>query len=265
MKPFGHFIITAFSAWTMLFVSLWALDQGGVLARMPGQISYSFTFMMLIIVLLLISLRAAQLTSSARDGLIGAVFGGLGIALSIQLLSPGTVLACLAGGFLITGGMWLCAALGHEVISATYLWPLTLVVILMDSWSVLSPSGITHQIVQQVQATEQFNFMILTLPIPGIGVEPILGMGDVLFVAFMAGAVEHLNLSSQKFLTGAGIGFILCLIALLIWEQPLPALTFVAPAIAIALGKEAKTTPKEIITATVFVALLFGVKTILVG
>ena len=90
-------------------------------------------------------------------------------------------------------------------------------------------------------------------------------MGDVLFVAFMAGAVVHLNLSSQKYLTGAGIGFILCLIALLIWQQPLPALTFVAPAIAIALGREAASTTKEILTAVVFVAVLFGVKTLVLG
>ena len=51
----------------------------------------------------------------------------------------------------------------------------------------------------------------------------------------------------------------------MIWEQPLPALTFVAPAIAIALGKEAKTTPKEIITAVVFVGVLFGIKTLILG
>jgi len=265
MKSFGHFILTAFSAWTMLFVSLWVLDLSGVLAAMPGQIAYSFTFLMLVIALLLISVRAAELTASARDGWVGAIFAVAGIGLAMQVLSPGLLLAWLAGGCLIAGGMRLCASLGHEVISATYFWPLTLVVILMDSWSVLSPDGITHQIVHSVQTTEQFNFMLLTVPIPGIGLEPILGMGDVLFVAFMAGAVAHLNLSSQKYLTGAGIGFILCLIALLIWQQPLPALTFVAPAIAIALGREAASTTKEVLTAVVFVAVLFGVKTLVLG
>lgn len=265
MKPFGHFILTAFSAWTMLFVSLWVLGKIGVLDAMPGQIPYGFTFLMLIIVLLLISLQAAELTASARDGLMGTIFAAAGIGLAMQVLAPGLLLAWIAGGCLIAGGMWLCAAVGHEVISPTYLWPLTLVVILMDSWSVLSPDGITHQMVHSVQTTEQFNFMLLTVPIPGIGLEPILGMGDVLFLAFMAGAVEHLKLSSQKYLTGAGIGFILCLIALLIWEQPLPALTFVAPAITIALGKEAASTTKDVLTAVVFVAVLFGVKTLVLG
>ncbi len=265
MKSFGRFTLISFSAWTMLFVSLWVLGKLGVLNPLPGEIAYSFTFLMLILTLLLVSLPAAELTASAKDGLIGAIFAAAGIGLTMQVLSPGLLLAWLAGGCLIAGGMWLCASLGHEVISATYLWPLTLVVILMDSWSVLSPDGITHQMVHSVQATEQFNFMILSVPIPGIGLEPILGMGDVLFVAFMAGAVAHLNLSSQKFLTGAGIGFIICLVALLIWQQPLPALTFVAPAIVIALGKEAASTTKEVLTAVVFVAVLFGVKTLVLG
>ena len=30
IKSFGHFILTVFSAWTMLFVSLSALDPAGV-------------------------------------------------------------------------------------------------------------------------------------------------------------------------------------------------------------------------------------------
>ena len=265
MRPFWSIIITAVSAWTMLFVSLWTLDQSGILGHIPGRIAYSFTFFMLIIVILLVSLQAGELTYSLRSSLLGAVFGALGIGLALQVVSPGLLLAYLTGSFLIGGGMWLTASLGREVVSATYLWPLTLVVVLMDTWSVLSPSGITHQIVQEVQVAERFNFMILSLPIPGVGLEPILGMGDVLYLGFMAGAVAHLGLSSQKYLTGAGIGFILCLIALMTWEQPLPALTFVAPAIAIALGKEAKTTAQEIITAIVFVAVLFGIKTLILG
>ena len=265
MKSLGHFMLNAFSAWTMLFVSLWVLDRGEVLSRLPGKISYGFTFLMLILVLLLSSLVAAERSTSVRNGAIGGAIGALGIAVSMQVLSPGLILAWLAGGFLIVGGMWLCASLGHEVVSPTYLWPLTLVVVLMDSWSVLSPDGITHQIIHSTSTVEQYNFMILSLTIPGIGLVPILGMGDVLFVAFMAGAVEHLKLSSQKFLTGAGIGFIVCLLALFIWEQPLPALTFVAPAIVITLGKEAFSTKKEVLTAVVFVGVLFGIKTFLLG
>ena len=30
IKAYGHFILTAFGAWTMPFVSLWALDPAGV-------------------------------------------------------------------------------------------------------------------------------------------------------------------------------------------------------------------------------------------
>ena len=54
MKSFGRFTLIAFSAWTMLFVSLWVLGKLGVLNPVPGEIAYSFTFLMLILTLLLV-------------------------------------------------------------------------------------------------------------------------------------------------------------------------------------------------------------------
>jgi hypothetical protein len=135
----------------------------------------------------------------------------------------------------------------------------------MDSWSVWSASGISHQMVQQVQVSEQFNFMLLTIHIPGVGLEPILGMGDMLFLGFMSGAIHRLELSTRKFALGAAAGFILCLVALLIWATPLPALTFVAPAVMVALGAEAQTTRKELLMAFVFVAILAALKMLLLG
>ena len=56
MKSFGRFTLIAFSAWTMLFLSLWVLGKLGVLNPVPGEIAYSFTFLMLILTLLLVSL-----------------------------------------------------------------------------------------------------------------------------------------------------------------------------------------------------------------
>lgn len=264
-RLFSQFATRTAALWTGIFGLLWAIDQSGLCAGLPGRLNYSLAFLLLAAAIAMSTLHAGKASPSLRAGLAGATLGGLGLFASLQLISPNVLLAYVSGGFMLIGGIWLTASLGREVISRTYLWPLIIVVVGMDSWSVLSPDGVSHQIATQIQATEQFNFMILTLTIPGVGLEPILGIGDALFLGFMAGAVHRLELSQQRFLIGVATGFMLCLGALLIWAVPLPALTFVGPAIAIALGKEAKTTPKEIVSALIFVGLLFALKTAMIG
>ena len=244
-------VITA-AIWSTIFAVLFACERISIARFFPGRVLFSFSYWLVVASVLTSASHCARMAPTLRSGLVAGTLCAIFIATLVQGLVPGPLLAWIAGASLLVGGLWLAVALGREVISPTYIWPLVIVAVCMDAWSVFSPVGITNQLLS-ASTDAGFNPMILVVPIPGIGLEPILGMGDVIFVGFLGGAVERLKLSQTRFIWGAAAGFGLCLIALLIWAVPLPALTFVGPATAAALGLQARSTRRELCMALVFV------------
>jgi hypothetical protein len=100
---------------------------------------------------------------------------------------------------------------------------------------VLAPEGVTRQVVEG-NAPVALNMLVLAVPIPGVGVQPLLGVGDVTFTAFLVGAVRALGLPVARLCLGFAVGFGLCLLGLLALGLPLPALPFLGVAGAAGLG-----------------------------
>jgi hypothetical protein len=179
------------------------------------------------------------------------------IAIGAQL--PDHPSAVLMGAGLLLGAAALGARLGWEVQSATYLWPLVLVALGADIWSVTTPEGVTNQMMED-GLPPGVPLIILTLPVPGVGLSPILGIGDVLFTGLFLGAVVRLELSMRRALIGLSAGFLICMGLLIALALPIPALPFLGLAGVIALGRSARPEPKELALALGFVAAVFIIR-----
>lgn len=189
-------------------------------------------------------------------GLLVVVGGGL-IAGGAQLDDAPSAL--LIGAGLLLAGNALGARLGREVQAASYLWPLVVVALGADIWSVTTPEGVTHQMVED-GLPPGVPLIILSLPVPGVGLSPVLGIGDVLFCGLLLGAVARLELSMKRALLGLAIGYGACLVGLVILASPIPALPFLGVAGVAALGRSAAPVPKELGMAILFVGGFFLVR-----
>lgn len=158
------------------------------------------------------------------------------------------------------------ARIGREVSQAQHLWPLVIVALGADLWSVTSPQGPTQQIIQAVQVEEAslwVQLLVFHLPVPRLGLAPLLGIGDLIFCALLVSAVRHLGLPERRLWWGLAAGFACTWAALLMWAVPLPALCFLGPLGAAALGRAARPRAAELLLAAAVPALLFGARLVL--
>lgn len=263
-KELGRFTGALSLMWLGGYGLLWALHESGLMDSLPGRLNYSFTFLLLGGMVLFSAINAAKARPSLKEGAIVGVPGILLLVLASGWAPLELAPAFGVGLIMLLTGTWITASLGREVVSATYIWPLILVVTAFDLWSVLSSHGVTQKMVVAFEAGPALlNVMVLTVPIPAIGLKPVLGIGDALFLGFIAGAVDYLQLEWRRFILGVALGFGTCLLALLALEVPVPALVFIAPWVGICLGRSVATTPKEVLAAGVFASSLLGVQFLL--
>jgi hypothetical protein len=91
----------------------------------------------------------------------------------------------------LVGLAWgLGASLGRRVQHASHLFPACVVAASADVVSLLSPEGPSHAIVRDERA---LSVLAMGFPVPGCSaVAPALGVGDLLFIAFVLGvAIAH--------------------------------------------------------------------------
>ncbi len=201
----------------------------------------------------------AALSAWSRRAIAGGLVAAVCVALAANQLE-GAPAALLMGAALVGAGCWVGAGLGRGVQEAAHLWPLVAVGVGADIWSVTTPSGFTNQVVVEGEAPALLSFIVLSVPVPGIGVQPVLGVGDVLFTGLLLGAVAALGLSMKRCLVGLAIGYALTLVTLLVLALPIPALPFIAVGAVAALGRQAPARVKEMAMAVGFVLLLFGAR-----
>ena len=250
---------------TWLGVAAWAALFGLAFIASPWvpqtptatMISFGLVFSAVGGVVIFAAAGAALVSTDWRAvGLITLV-GGVAIACGSQI--EGGLSALLIGAGLILAASSIGARLGHEVLEASYLWPLVIVALGADIWSVTSPEGVTRQIIGD-GLPPGVSMIILTLPVPGLGLSPVLGIGDVLFSGLLLGAVTCLGLSMRRAMLGLAIGFVCCLAGLFIWAVPLPALPFIGLACVIALGRQAPIRLREAGLALLFVGGVFLIR-----
>lgn len=221
------------------------------------MISFGAVFCALAGVVIAGSHGAAQVGASWRQVGVMTALGLAAVAGGAAL--EGAPSALLIGAGLIFAASAIGARLGHEVDEASYIWPLVIVALGADIWSVTTPEGVTRQMVGD-GLPPGVPLIILTLPVPGLGLSPVLGIGDLLFSGLMLGAVARLGLSTRRVVLGLAVGFMCCLAGLFVWAVPLPALPFIGLAGVIALGRQAPITPRETGLAVLFVAGVFLIR-----
>lgn len=239
--------------WAALFGAAAALAAVWPETPVAGVLGFVVIFAGLAAVLIDGAFAAAQRRTWPVTGALAAA----GVGLVVLAPSLGEAVGALVGGVgLVLAAFALGTRLGFEVQQPSYLWPLVVVALGADVWSVTTPEGVTRQVVE-AGPDGVFGYIVLSLPVPGVGLSPVLGVGDVVFTALLAGAVTGLGLPRRRAALGLAIGFGACLLALLVIQLPLPALPFIAVAAAAALGRAVRPAPRELAAAVVFVAGFF--------
>ncbi|MBV71629.1 MAG: hypothetical protein CMH52_09830 [Myxococcales bacterium] len=145
------------------------------------------------------------------------------------------------------------ARLGREIQSPSHVWPLVLVACAFDYWSVMTPAGFTQAAVEEPGLLSSINPLILVFPIPLVGPQPILGVGDVVFAGFCMGIVKKLEVDVGRACLGLLAGFLICLVLLLSLQMPLPALLCIGPAFALSYGRALKPKLMEMFGSLAFI------------
>ncbi len=230
--------------------SRWPTDPASMIAGFVGAFS-------MLAVVVVVSGAGAAVSGWSRRALGLALLAAILVAAAGRQLETAPA-ALLVGAALVAGGGWLGAGIGRGVQEASHLWPLVVVGVGADLWSVTTPEGFTNQVIVEGEAPAVLSLIVVSLPVPGVGIEPVLGVGDILFTGLLLGAATTLGLSLRRCVVGLAVGYALTLVALLVLALPIPALPFIAFGAVVALGAEAPVRAKEMAMAAGFVLLLFG-------
>lgn len=173
---------------------------------------------------------------------MGAICGALLVAWAQQLRAASvTAAACVLLGLLLLGSA-LGTVIGRRVTQPGHLLFVAIVSGLADTWSVTQPSGISHVIAHEPAALS-----LLALPWPFLGtsdIVPLLGVGDVVFVALYTGASRALVLPLRRTLLAMLAGFVLTTLCVVAWERPIPVLPWIGACFVLA-QPEARKLPAE--------------------
>jgi len=239
--------------WGAAWLALTGLDAVAGNADAP-MLSFCVTFIAVSAVLVDVQGRAGELPRRSL-GLFVTLGAAVGAPIALSALeAPEAAAAFIRGGLALSAAAWLGAALGRGMQSAAHLWPLVLVALSADLWSVTAPSGVTSQLLSASSA-ETLSLVTLNAPAAGLGLVPVLGLGDVVFIGFLSGACAAVGLPHRRAGLGTAAGLAACLVALVTLQVPLPALVFIGPLCAGALGRAVVPRPADLALAAVVAAL----------
>jgi hypothetical protein len=114
----------------------------------------------------------------------------------VALVLVDTALVCLAWGF--------GTSLGRRVQHASHLFPASVVAASADVLSLSSPEGPSHAVVSSERALA---LLALWFPVPGTrALSPALGVGDLLFIAFVFGVARAQRLPYVRAVVACALG-----------------------------------------------------------
>lgn len=127
----------------------------------------------------------------------------------------------------------LGASLGQRVQHASHLVPACVVAACADVVSLLSPEGPSHAVAESERA---LSVAAIWFPVPGSrAVSPALGVGDLLFIAFVLGVASAHHLSYARAIACCAVGVAAAGFGAACLEMPFPALVPIAAAIVVGL------------------------------
>lgn len=153
----------------------------------------------------------------------------------------GVLHATLVLASLLAIGTLMGTVIGGRIQAAGHLLFVAIVSSAVDVFSVFAPTGPTAALIASPQAIQ-----LLALPWPMLGTPdlvPILGVGDVVFAALYRSAARAHGVDPARSLAALVCGFALTLAALLIVQQPIPALPFLGLSV-VALVPQTRAVPE---------------------
>lgn len=172
-------------------------------------------------------------TSGPRDGVRPAVLAVLVVCAAVALavvdrVGLATWTLALQTLALLVGARAIGRAVGERIASAGHVLPAAIIAAAADVASVLSPEGPTAQIVASERAV---SLLVLAVPVPGTAeIAPLLGVGDVVFVALLFGVVARHELSAVRTAVASALGVLAAFGLSLATASAVPALPTIGAA-----------------------------------
>lgn len=187
---------------------------------------------------------------------VGVLAAGGLVALAVLAIAPGVLAAAAVLAALLGLGTAAGAGIGGRIQHAGHLSVVAIVSSVADVASVVSPGGPSHEIAESPALLS-----LLALPWPMLGtarIEPLLGVGDVVFVAlYVAAAAQH-GLSRARTVVALAGALAVTAVVVAVTALPIPALPFLGAAIVIAHPAARLPPPAERRNALVALVLFFA-------
>lgn len=179
----------------------------------------------------------------ARVSLVGALASVAVIVATAIANRTGFVASIAVDVALVVGAVSIGALVGTRIEHAGHLLPAGFIGAAADVASIASPQGVTHQI---LESERSLSFAALSFPVPGTtAFAPVLGVGDLIFVALALGALRRHTDRAARGALLAYVGVALAGLVSALTAVPVPALPMIAGAIVIGVPEARATRPKE--------------------
>lgn len=192
-----------------------------------------------------------------------AAFAGIACAVWLSARPPGWPGALTVTLALLAAGSSFGALVGARIQEAGHLFFVALASALADLFSVVSPEGPSAAIAKSEVA---LSVAALAWPMIGsTGIEPFLGVGDVVFTGLYLASTRRHGLSLRRSAVALACGYGLTMLTVVVFEVVVPALPFLGAAMLIAQPAMRRPKPADMrrglvvlsVMAAVFLVLLF--------
>jgi hypothetical protein len=171
--------------------------------------------------------------------------------------------AVVVGTALVFIGHLVGDAIGSRIEHPGHLLPACVVAGVADVASVLLPAGPTHAVVASERALA---LMTLSFPVLGTRVlAPVLGIGDIVFIALLLGAARKHALSRVRMTLLAAAGVALAGVASAVVQSAVPALPAIGLAAVTGFRPAHRLRPRDVRVAALFIAATLVVATAVVA
>jgi hypothetical protein len=196
-----------------------------------------------------------------RAGTVAVAVVALGIVAATG--AAGAVTPIVVDTALVAAAWSIGSSIGRRIEHPGHLLPACVVVASADAASVVSSFGPSHAIAASERA---LSIAAVAFPVPGTSsFAPALGVGDLVFIAILFGAVRAHALSLRRAASLAWIGAMAAGVASAVLGMPVPALVPIAAAIVLGLPEARRVRARERTVAAVAMAIAVTVAAATIG
>lgn len=181
----------------------------------------------------LLAAAALAPTANPRRWLPVAVLLSGGVLFALHGSAPSTGAAIAVTLALLGGASVFGAAIGTRIEQPGHLLAVAVVSTLVDMWSVFDTAGVSARMAEQVSERPD-QLAVFALPWPMLGtpsIAPIIGAGDIVFVALYVAALRRHALPVGRTLVALSVALAVGLVVLLAWERAIPLLPLLGAAV----------------------------------